>query len=167
MSGNRTVFVSGCHVCPSIMAKPPTNRKVLAPPLIQWAQDNDIDIVPMRCPETEFVGSERQPKGRAYYNKLPGFRDHCKVIAEFEAKHMLVVGGVIGVIGITTSPACGTNFNGKNPYQPSGIFMEELRSECESWGLSPLFISIWPKHPNKMTEKLENILMHYQNRIGN
>lgn len=159
MTKNRsTVFVSGCHLCPSLMARPPTGGEYLAPPLVKWAQDNDIEIIQMRCPETEYSGSERQPKGRAYYNKALGFRALCVEIAAFEANRIEEYGNVIAVIGVTTSPACGTNFGGKNPYQPSGIYMEELKWETEVRGLNPKFVSIWPRHPHKMAQHLASLV---------
>ena len=159
MTKNRsTVFVSGCHLCPSLMARPPTDGKYLTPQLILWALDNDIEIVQMRCPETEYSGSDRQPKGRGYYDKAPCFHALCAEIAAFEASRIKEYGNVIAVIGVTTSPACGTNFGGKNPYQPSGIYMEELRRETEARGLNPKFVSIWPGHPHKMAQHLASLM---------
>lgn len=159
MTHNRSVFISGCHMCPALMAKPPTNGDYLAPPLIQWAKENDIRLVRMRCPETEFAGVDRKPRGRAYYNKAPGFRELCKTIARFEADRIWRMGDVIAVIGVATSPACGTNFGGKNnPYMPSGIYMEELNNECDKLCVWPTFTSVWPKHPHKMVENLADVL---------
>lgn len=65
---------------------------------------------------------------------------------------------VIAVIGVTTSPSCGTNFESISPYQPSGIYMEELREAVNVLGISPKFISIWPKHQHKMMENLNGLL---------
>lgn len=155
----RTVFVSGCQVCPSLMAQPPTDGEYLAPPLIQWAKENDIEIVPMRCPETEYAGPDREPHGRAYYDKAPGFRTLCREIATYEADRMQKRGNVIAVIGVTTSPACGTNFTGKgSSFHPRGIFMYVLFNRCCNRDLWPTFISIWPKHQHKMQEILNELL---------
>lgn len=158
------VFTSGCFYCPGLMAKPPTEGVYLAPPLIQWSRDNDINLMPMRCPETEFCGPDREPHGRKHYNELLGFRDHCAIIAKYEADR-IVRFGALAVIGVTTSPACGTNFGGKNPYQPSGIYMEELNSACKERNVDIPFISIWPKHHNKMIEKLANLIEPQQGSL--
>lgn len=152
------VFVSGCHLCPSLMAKAPTNEAQLVPALIQWAEKNDIEIIPMQCPETHYAGSNRKQKGRAYYDKAPGFRDLCIFIAIEEADRIAVHGNVIGIVGVTTSPACGTDFHGKSPYKPSGIYMEELQQALKFKGLYPRFISIWPKHRHKVLEHLASLL---------
>lgn len=160
----RHVFTSGCFYCPSLMAKPPTEEAYLAPPLIQWSRDNGINLMPMRCPETEFSGSDREPHGRQYYNELPGFRNRCAIIAKYEADR-IVKFEAFAVIGVATSPACGTNFGGKNPYQPSGIYMEELRAACEDLGVNIPFISIWPKYRHKLIEKLASLLEPQQGSL--
>ena len=161
---SRYIFTSGCFYCPSLMAKPPTEEAYLAPPLVQWSRDNDIKLMPMRCPETEFSGPDREPHGHKYYNELPGFRDHCAVIAKHEADR-IVKYEAFAVIGVTTSPACGTNFGGKNPYQPSGIYMEELHAACKERAVNIPFISVWPKHHHKMIEKLASLLEPQQGSL--
>lgn len=76
----RAAFVSPCHFNTALMATPPVSG-VLVPVLHQWAEDNDIQLISMRCPETEFAGPKRKPKGRKFYNEAPGFRELCKEIA--------------------------------------------------------------------------------------
>jgi len=155
----QAAFISHCHLAPCVMAKAPVTGEVLVPDLLRWAASNHVELVQMRCPETEFAGRDRQPHGRAFYDKAKGFRPLCRQIAAAEAARMKTwPSQVIAVIGVTTSPACGTNFGNRNPYQPSGIFMEELRDAVATSGLKPSFVSVWPKHQHKTRETLNNLL---------
>lgn len=153
---HRAAFISSCHLNTSFMAKPPVDG-ILVPALPQWAEDNDIQLISMRCPETEFAGAVRAPRGRKFYNNAEGFRDLCGDIADVEATRIKAHGNVIAVIGVTTSPSCGTG-TGVSPYAPSGIYMEELKAECAKRGLYPEFVSIWALHLPRASEILAELI---------
>ena len=127
-----------------------------------------ISIVQMPCPEVMFetfdVGLARKPHGVRYYEKLPGFKDHCKVLAHGVAKQIEALqrnGCVIeAILGIENSPTCAVNnifTYGIGTEKRSGLFISELNNYLTESGFAIPIIGI-TRHKKNQKKEIAQIM---------
>ena len=107
------------------------NQSKLNQDLIQWAQENGIELVPI-CPENELYGTPRSTirliqadgrlqatfEGRDIADEL---REKCQELAQRYSD-------ALGFIGIHGSPSCGINVGVKNLGKTTKGFMHKTLS---------------------------------------
>lgn len=125
--------------------------------------DAGVGIVQMPCPEALFKGYDeglsRKPHGVRYYEKLPGFQQHCKALAEATLEQVLALEKheihVKAILGIENSPTCAVNrifTYGIGTEHRAGLFIGELTRQLGLNGKDIPFIGI-TKH--KVSQKKE------------
>jgi predicted secreted protein len=106
--------------------------------VVDFLMRSGVGIIQMPCPEFTYAGLLRQPKTREQYDNTM-FRRHCRKFADEIANQIseYAKGGVklVLVVGVDGSPSCSVK-------EPSGIFMEELRSALNKHGFSAPFCEI-------------------------
>jgi len=159
---DKCVFVSHCILAQTVKAEGGAKVAAIVKEVIQFCMDNDINVIQMPCPEllTEAGGFGREPRGKKFY-EAHGLRDTSLRIAKNQANYIEAVQAngkkVIGIIGVTFSPACSTEET-NSVYRQKGIYIEELEKELEERGLHIPMISIHPTWKSKMTESLNSLL---------
>ena len=107
------------------------NKDKLSPRLISWAEENEIDLVPV-CPENELLGTPRAPirliqideevlAMNAGSNIHDDLDEKCSEILD---RHQ----DACGFIGISKSPSCGVSVGVKNLGRTIKGFMHQNAS---------------------------------------
>ncbi|MCH7938011.1 MAG: hypothetical protein IH994_13130 [Proteobacteria bacterium] len=106
---NKAIALSGCLVNQSLMATGCEAAPAIIRPVIQWALDNDVGLIPWTCPETMFAGLPRKTKGIEGYRK-DGFGEAADEWASTFAVYLRrqAKGGIeiLAIVGVSFSPAC-------------------------------------------------------------
>ena len=173
----KVVFVAHCvlnqnAVAPGLAVKPGALGEVVAA-----LNELGFGIVQLPCPETLFAGLMRWWQTREQYESV-GYRKFCKSLArsvadlaeEFERCGVRVV----AVVGMKGSPSCSASevsygWRGGDPKRAGerkrapgfGVFMQELRGELESRGITPLFLDVDRKRLAESVEKLRKTLARF------
>lgn len=112
------VLVSPCILHPDLRAKGITNEKDLEwfARALQRCQQFDIETVPLPCPETLYLGNEREPGmflDRLYTKEFVALLDTLEEkVREIISKR----GPPLFIVGVNSSPACGVNTTWYGPH---------------------------------------------------
>ncbi len=161
-TSDRCVFVSHCILAQTVRAEGCAKSPAVITQVIEFLMRNHINIIQMPCPETLTPngGLGREAHGKKWYEEN-GLRGTCTDIAISQVGYMktLIAGGkeVIGVIGITFSPACSTEKD-VNVYRQQGIYIEELEKALSSEGIDIPMISVNPDWCAKLEKDLERLV---------
>jgi predicted secreted protein len=134
---NKFIFIPFCLICQGFQAKGIVRYgwHGVIKPIAEELIKQDINLVQMPCPESQFggyeKGLERKPYGIDTYD-TPVFREHCKKLA-LETINMInaiVTKGykIVAILGIENSPSCAVKYQytKKGMIHRPGIFIEEL-----------------------------------------
>jgi len=141
--------------------------------VVSFALKNKIGIVQMPCPEFTFCGNPRPPRTKDEYEALPGFKEHCRKIADLVAEQLKILTSmsrkprirILAVIGIKNSPSCATNsvlrkINDKiQCSREKGVFIEILEKKMLKFGLKPLFLEFNFDRPSEIVKELNKIII--------
>ena len=64
---------------------------------------------------------------------------------------------IVGIIAVHMSPACSPN-EGRSPYNPKGIFIEELQKQMKCGGVEIPFIGVSDRWLKKLETDLNSLL---------
>ena len=125
-------------------------KKNLHAPILEWAINNNIAIIPLPCPEYSFEGIDRRAAGIERYD-TPNYRKHCKEMANRAINlledHINKGIEIKAIVGVDGSPSCGVNYSTKNRinvYRP-GIFINEMMIQSINLKLKFLGINLGSK----------------------
>ncbi|MFW5962642.1 MAG: hypothetical protein ACOCQR_03400 [bacterium] len=126
------VFVSQCLLAQGIRAqKIVKHYPSVVNPLIDFLQNENVNIIPLECPEILYEGYYRQP-GFERYVSDPNYKEHCGSLAmEVNRKKNILTKGnelkLLGVIGVAGSPSCAVRkLNYRLGKKGKGVFMKQL-----------------------------------------
>lgn len=160
MRSNKAIAVSGCLLHQSLMAVGCEAAPAVIRPVIEWALENDIGLVPWTCPETVFAGLPRKPRGIERY-RADGLGSVAKQIAEAFAYYLRIQtdGGVhiLAAVGVSFSPACSVRRQSRHKHE-RGLFIQALDRALSSRGLSIPIIDIDRTKPAAILEALDGLL---------
>lgn len=126
----------------------------------------DINIVQMPCPESQFggyiEGLKRAPKGIDGYDN-PAFKGLCTKLASETvdmAKAIFASGyDIIAIMGIENSPSCAVNYqySNKGTIRRAGIYTDILRNMLKKEGMEIRFIGINRRGINKSLSEVKRL----------
>ena len=178
----RVALIAHCLLNQNSKVEDGALRPAMWEPVIDLLRERGYAIRQMPCPELAFSGARRFWASREQYDTI-GFRRHCrrlaKVVAAVIEQHASAGDDVV-LIGIDSSPSLGVDFTssapdwagrpqiGEHDYDATyvrgdGIFVSELRAECEQRGL-PMPRSTGIRHwfpdydPSEELRRLEELL---------
>lgn len=132
----KVVFVPGCLFAPELQACKKEKNWDWAYLWMEFLCKSGCNIIQMPCPESSFecslCGLGRKPHGVGFYEKLPGFCEHCVVLSEKVVWEILEFKkngyDILAILGIEHSPTCAANYmyTHQGMVKRSGIFMEGL-----------------------------------------
>lgn len=166
------VFVPFCLMCQAFQARGIVRYDWRASinPIMQELLDNEINIIQMPCPESQFGGYEkglkREPKGLSGYD-VPEFRELCdKLALETMEKIKAIINNdyeIVCILGIEMSPSCAVNYQytNKGMLNKSGIFMEYLQNYLKKEKLSIPIIGVNRRYINKSLEQLKQLIRKF------
>lgn len=169
LQNKKVVFVTGCLLCPYLQAID-DDKNILWTKLVrEFLLEQNISVVQMNCPESSFsdekCGLIRKPHGVTYYEKLSGFSEYCRGLADREAARIedfLKAGyEVVTVLGVEHSPTCAVNYIYMGKYgnvHRRGIYFEELYSTLGEKGIFIPFIGINRRFPTKAIKEMRILL---------
>ena len=153
------VFVSGCLLCPSLQAGWSEKKSEWAFSFQKILNDEQYQLIQMPCPESTFKNSKcglnRKPHGIKFYEELPGFKEHCQLIACSVARQIVEFkrnGYVtVAVIGVEHSPTCAVNYMYTHcgMVKRTGIYIGNLQVELEKLCEKINFVGINRCYPNR------------------
>lgn len=161
------ILVSHCILAQMVMAEGLVKTfPAMVKPVIQWALDNDVNIVQMPCPETQCGagGLGRGPAGKKFYEEN-GLRDISNSIAVEIVSYIEKLkengNNILAIVGVDFSPACAVNYlnKGRTIVHDQGIYVEELKKNLEEKDISIDFIGISQRWHKKMIKDLDNLLV--------
>jgi predicted secreted protein len=167
LNGRKVVFVANC-----VPNRVPTASPVHQPPairaVVRLAQDHDVEVVPMPCPERSCYFAQRWGGVRADFDN-PSFRRRCQLFAEQVLDQVLAYRStgreVVGIVMRDGSPTCGVKracvaADTEPPWpgmiwqipkqrfaDTDGIFSEILQTEAKRRGLDDLQLLAVPEAP--------------------
>lgn len=158
MRSNKAIAVSGCLVNQSLMATGCEAAPAIIRPVIEWALENDIGLIPWTCPETMFAGLPRATRGIERYRK-DGLQKVCEKISAPFAEYLQrqIDGGidVIAIVGVSFSPACSARRQAYHANEP-GLFIQKLTRYMGA--VYPVVIDLNRKQPVSITRTLDMLL---------
>jgi len=132
-----------------------------------------IGILQMPCPEFTFCGNPRPPRTKKEYESIPGFKDHCEILAAAVAKDLREIVSlsrepkirILAIVGVERSPTCGVR---KTPiskksnesflYAPTkGLFLEILDRKLNDLGMNIRFIGLDLNKPENFVIAIKNL----------
>ena len=97
-------------------------------PVVEWALDNEVGLIPWTCPETMFAGLPRATRGIERYRR-DGLGEVSAEIAGPFAEYLMrqVKGGVkiLAIVGVSFSPACSAARQAFHRNE-TGLFLQAL-----------------------------------------
>jgi len=149
------VFLSHCLLAQVVRAQGVAKWPGSCTPVVQWCLDNDVNMIQMPCPEYSCAGMSRQTHGKKYYEEHH-LRQKClgdvHAVIEVMFDHLKSGHNILAIICVEFSPACSPN-EGRSPYNPKGIFIEELQKEMRATDIRSIpFIGVsdrWLKRLDK------------------
>ena len=155
---NKAIAVSGCILHQSLMAAGCEAAPAAIKPVVQWALDNDIGMVPWTCPETIVAGLPRATRGIERY-RSDGFADAVQpLVREFVSYLRRQSDGgvnILALVGVSFSPACSAS---RQAYHANerGLFIaalaEALGDNC------PAVIDIDRRKPDTIRDRLDALI---------
>ncbi len=127
-----------------------------------------VGLYQLPCPEFNLLGNPRRPMTRDDYEALPGFVNHCRILAESVIRELKTFKElsikprleILAIVGIEGSPSCGVEFTSHRISDASvrvagrGIFMELLEKLALSEGLNTAFYGL---DGRRLTESISDI----------
>lgn len=167
-TSRKVILVPGCLVCPIYQVGYDESKQNWRREILDFLCMSGVSLVQMPCPEVIFenldVGLSRKPHGIRYYENLPGFKDHCKVLARGVAMQIEALqknGYVIkAILGIENSPTCAVNkifTYGIGTEKRSGLFIAELKNYLLEIGIAIPIIGI-TRHKKDQKKEVAQIL---------
>jgi len=162
MRSEKCVFLSHCLLAQTVRAEGVAKWKAACKPVIQFCLDNDINMIQMPCPETSCSagGLGRPTHGKKFY-EANGLRETSKELAIGVVSDMqnLIQAEkeILAIISVHMSPACSPN-EGKSPYNPKGIFIEELQKQMKNERIGIPFIGVNDRWLKKLDKELNNLI---------
>lgn len=145
------VFSSAC-ITGQLFRANGCSDDVMSKTVVQWALDNDVALIAIDCPETQYLGLKRKPMGKKLYLKT-NIDKTCDSIVDGMLLRYAEISScghtLIGIIGVKFSPLCCTIENSKSVYLQTGILMEKLIKEFDV-----PFVSSTEKHKKKVLAEL-------------
>jgi len=140
----RILLVSHCIINPHSKARGLASREKVEASrkfLREALNDPDLGIIQLQCPESLYIGLDRRPASRSFYDTAD-FKKICREIAdqavklvkEYEEKGVKA----IAYVGIEGSPSCGvewTHFKNDEAEGGMGIFTEILSEAMNNAGV--------------------------------
>ena len=131
-----------------------------------------MGIIQLPCPEFTFCGNPRPPRTKDEYLELPGFREHCRKLAEEAAEELmnLIKNAkeprikILAVIGVERSPTCGVKCTpvGKGSFkryvEEEGIFIRMLNESLKKREIYVPFMGVDLDEPEKIAKKISRLL---------
>lgn len=119
------VLVSPCILDSSLRARGITSDKDrdLFSRAMERCRTFGIEVVPLPCPETIFLGKDREPGHFLGRLDTPAFSDLVDRLEDDVRKIIAVRGNPLCIIGVDSSPACGVNrtWYGESEGRPARI----------------------------------------------
>ena len=163
----RIVFVPGCMLCPAFQAVQAEKNMRWQQQIITYLVSSQIGIIQMPCPEASFQGykkgTARGAHGVGYYEKLPGFYEHCAILGENivrEAIELTKAGyTVVAVIGIEHSPTCAASYmyTNRGTEKREGIYMHLIHEEIRQNQLDIPVMGINRRYPEKFIRDISRL----------
>ena len=155
---NQAIAVSGCILHQSLMAAGCAAAPAAIVPVVQWALDNHIGLVPWTCPETMFAGLPRATRGIERY-RGDGFAEAVQPLVQDFVSYLRRQsdGGVniLALVGVSFSPACSAS---RQAYHANerGLFIAALAAvlgeDC------PPVIDIDRRQPDTIRDRLNALI---------
>src|SRR5512136_718121 len=129
------VLCTPCILDPALRAKGTTKPSdlVLFERSIERCRKFGIDMVPLPCPETLFLGAERTPGTFLERLNFPEFISLIDALADEVQKMIDMRGPPVCILGVNSSPTCGvtSTYYGKSGTGPSkrpgrGVFLKKF-----------------------------------------
>lgn len=126
-------------------------NKNLYIPILEWAINNNIAIIPLPCPEYLYEGINRKAAGIERYD-TPNYNKHCKELAEKTVNllndHINKGIHIKAIIGINGSPSCGVEYCKKNTKKVKrpGIYLSEIMNQSIKLNLNFIGINLNNKY---------------------
>lgn len=167
-SSKKVVLVPGCLMCPVFHVKFDSTKLSWRDEILKALLDAGVGIIQMPCPEVSFggysAGMTRRPHGVQYYENLPGFQQHCEMLAENMVEQIIALKKnsvqVCAILGIENSPTCAVTriFSfGRGTALRSGLFMDALTVLLAKEGITIPLVGI-TRH--KKSQKIETKLLN-------
>ncbi len=167
-TSRKVILVPGCLLCPIYQVGCDESKLNWRREILDFLCMSGVSLVQMPCPEVIFesldVGLSRKPHGVRYYEKLPGFKDHCKVLAHgvvTQIKALQKNGYVVkAILGIENSPTCAVDkifTYGIGTEKRPGLFVSELKNYLLESGLAIPIIGI-TRHKKDQKKEVAQIL---------
>ena len=164
---NKVIFVPSCLLCPEFLAKKTESPALWRHIIISYLNDNNYSIIQMPCPEASFPdsysGLNRNRHSIDYYEKLPGYKEHCidigdNVITQIDALYKSGY-SVSALLGIEYSSTCAVNYlySLSGTKKRRGIFINILTELIKKRGYYIPIIGISRCYPQKTIERLMKI----------
>jgi len=163
MRSEKCVFLSHCLLAQTVRAEGVAKWKAACKPVIQFCLDNDINMIQLPCPEVSCSagGLGRSTHGKKYYEEN-SLRGKSTELAKgvVQDMHKLIESGkeIIGIITVHMSPACSPN-EGRSPYNPKGIFIEELQKQMQNEKVEAPFIGVSDRWLKKLDRELNDLIV--------
>ena len=152
--------------------KPIEKNRGVTIQVLDMAARLGIGIIQLPCPEFTFCGNPRPPRTKDEYLELPGFREHCKKLAEEAAEELmhLVKNSreprikILAVVGVERSPTCGVKYTPirkgslKRYVGEEGVFISMLNESLEKRGMHIPFIGVDLDKPEEIVEAIDRLL---------
>lgn len=123
LRANKVIVVSHCILNQNAVVKPLARAKGAFEVITKMITDMGFGIVQLPCPETLFLGLERQPMTKEEY-ATPEYTILCSQLAQREVDYLKLLHNgkvsIVGMIGIDQSPTC-------SQYGEVGHFMMALQ----------------------------------------
>lgn len=167
-ASNKIVLVPGCLLCPVFQVKYDEEKIHWRNEILLSLSNVGVGIIQMPCPEVLFGGIEhgllRKPHGIRYYEKNPGFKQHCTDLANETAQQIISLANrgfqTKAIIGIENSPTCAVNrifTYGVGSELRQGLFIGELSRILEENSLEIPFVGI-TRHKKSQKKEIETLL---------
>lgn len=157
----RCVFIAHCMLAQTVRAEGCAKAPAAIKRVIEFLMEHEINIMQMPCPESIMLGIAREKHGKKWYEEK-GFREVCRDIARNQVNYMkaLEIDGkkIVGVIGVTFSPACSFERDNGSVYRQEGIYGEELRAAMKHFNIDAKMISVNPDWKDKLEADLLSLL---------
>ena len=166
-SHRQIVFVPGCMLCPAYQAVHAEKNMLWQQQIITYLVSRHIGIIQMPCPEASFQsyekGKTRGAHGVGYYEKLPGFCEHCAALGKNVVGQVmeLTQAGytVVAVIGIEHSPTCAASYMYTNHgmEKRKGIYMSVIHEGFRQNELDIPVMGINRRFPGKFVRDISRL----------
>jgi predicted secreted protein len=163
------IFVPFCLICQAFQARGIVKYewKASINPIIEELIKNDVNIIQMPCPESQFGGYEgglrREPHGASFYSSKE-FSEVCEKCAEevLDKIRGILKNGyeILGIVGIEMSPSCAVNYqySNKGMIKKSGFFIEKIKEKLKNEKIEIKFVGVNRKSIQRSLEEIKKLV---------